>query len=257
VYAIATGQKQNRTKDEGTFELDLDSDVEPLHFDTRSIDEAKDILDVILHCIRGLLRLSFLIRKATPRDRWNRALQVSKERFDDQFDIRHVSEKFPKLNRPDNAWLKVRLGRAITQRRQFIRYCREHKDHLSGEEVDPYSTTLEERLEVPEPGNEEAAINSMAKSEALTTKQEPTVTEVSTKASTLQVAKLEVIRADGNDCDDDDGTSTVSSAVSSADPTDEGVLRLPSLQDVSHGQVEFECPFCFTIQSIKRERKWR
>jgi hypothetical protein len=254
VFAITTGERQNRTKGAEVVEVDLDISREPVRFDAGPVDEAKDILEVIQDCVRSLLRLSVVIRKASPRDRWNRALQKSRDHIDDQFDIRHVGEKFPKLNQPENAWLKVRLSRAITQRRQFIRYCRDHKDQLSAADVHNYSTLVTETLEESRHTLEDLESPAMAKSDAITL--DATVSEESTKASTLQVAQIEAARLEAISEENDDA-SAVSSVVSSIDPTEEGTLRLPSLQDVSQGQLEFECPLCFTTQSFRRQRKWK
>ncbi|KAG7129481.1 hypothetical protein HYQ45_011345 [Verticillium longisporum] len=34
-------------------------------------------------------------------------------------------------------------------------------------------------------------------------------------------------------------------------------LRLPLLEDLSHENEPFECPFCFTLQTFKSERSWK
>lgn len=252
VYQIATGQRENRTRDVTAIELEQDEESEQAPVEIPAIDETQSILEVILDCVRGLLRLSILIRKATPRDRWNRALQKTREdRFDDHFDVHHVGEKFPKLNKAENEWLKTRLGRAITQRRQFIRYCREHKNQMTTTEstVNP----IIEYQEQVEPVEFTEVLERFPAAEAMTLA--PPITEGSTKASTLQVTTLDAIRID----DDDDATSVASSVVSSLDPTnkDEHRLHLPSLQAVSQGHDEFECPLCFTIQTFRHSRKWK
>jgi hypothetical protein len=256
VYAITTGQRDNRTRAADTVDLDPSSDSEAdsvqLRFEVGAVNEAQDILEVVLECVKDLLRLSILIRKATPRDRWNRALQNPRDgRLDDRFDIRHVGDKFPKLCRPEHDWLRHRLGRAITQRRQFIRYCREHKNRMQELDFDdriPTSSSV---------GQLGLMVHNDVPGYAQTTTAltlNPPVTEGSTHASTLQVTTLEAIR------DNDDGVSSVAtSVVSSLDPEDESeeMLQLPSLQTVSQGHDEFECPLCFTIQSFRQHRKWK
>jgi hypothetical protein len=218
-----------------------------------AVNEAQDILEVVQECVKDLLRLSILIRKATPRDRWNRALQKPQDdRLDDRFDIQHVGEKFPKLSRPEHEWLKFRLGRAITQRRQFIRYCREHKNRMqepdADDEIPTSSRAMQSDLMGPDvPGYAQTTTGLTLN---------PPVTEGSTHASTLQVTTLQAIRGD----DDDDTASVATSVVSSVDLDDdesEEMLRLPSLQAASQGHDEFECPLCFTIQSFRQERKWK
>jgi hypothetical protein len=255
VYAITTGQRDNRTRAADTVDLDLSSDSNAgsiqLRFKVDAVNEAQVILEVVLGCVKDLLRLSILIRKATPKDRWNKALQKPKDgRLDERFDIQHVGEKFPKLCRPEHYWLRHRLGRAITQRRQFIRYCREHKTRMQEPDFDDRIPTssgivqlgLMDHNNVPCYGQTTTAL----------TVNHP-VTEGSTHASTLQIKTLEAIRGD------DDADSVATSVVSSLDPEDESkeMLRLPSLQTVSEGHDEFECPLCFTIQSFRQHRKWK
>lgn len=257
VFAIATGQRQSRTTEANSVSLDTDSDTEKetTKINIPAIEEAQDILGAVLECVRGLLQLSILIRKATPRNRWNRALQKSTtDRLDDQFDIRHVGDKFPKLNRPENDWLKLRLGRAITQRRQFIRYSRDHKNQMNGWKDEGQNQPL-----IPEFAqycaldrvDEVPVTASMADIRTL----QPPITERSTEASTLPAVTLDAIQID----DDDDEASVVSSVVSSLDIIDEGEdrLQLPTLTAVNQGHDEFECPFCFTIQSFRHQRKWK
>lgn len=254
VYAIATGERQNRTQDPDTIDIGEGECYDTTHIDVRAIDEAQDILEVILECVRSLLRLSILIRKATLRDRWDRALQKQQDdRLDDSFDIRHVGEKFPKLDRPENEWLKIRLGRAITQRRQFIRYCRKHKDQLSGH--GNYGQALGALNIVHYQAIESNFRNDVPAASTANRALTLPKTEASTKASTLQVATLEATRDDP----DDDVASIVSSVVSSVNAIDhdDDKLRLPTLQTVSNGRDEFECPLCFTVRSFKNPWKWK
>jgi hypothetical protein len=177
------------------------------------------------------------------------AIQKSIYRFDDRFDIGHVAEKFPKLDKPEQEWLKVRLGRAISQRRQFIRYCREHNDKLGNAIFNDH--TPEAILNSAKP------LGFVENEETVSvTNTHPTATQGSTKASTLQAARLEAAKLEG-DNDNDDVSSVVSTVVSGIESTDEVVLRLPRLQDINQGKPVFECPFCFKLQNWKQERKWR
>jgi hypothetical protein len=256
VYAIATGEREKRMKDADMVDVTGDSDSDNVRVDVRAVDEAQDILAVIEDCVRSLLRLAILIKKASPRDRWNRALQRQQDNnLDDSFDIRHVGEKFPKLARPENEWLRFRLGRAITQRRQFIRYSREHKNHLTGQgshELPPVPSMAEHRLRLEgKLWQDDQGLTPADKALTLL----PPRTEASTTASTLHLATLEAVR----DEVDEDATSVVSSIVSSFDLNDERgeELRLPTLQAISDGRDEFECPLCFTLQSFRNPRQWK
>lgn len=133
---IITGERENREihgitgvcfEDEAEDESDFE-DVESLGFQT---DEVHDVLGLASDCVGNLFRISMLIRKATPRDRLAKAIQDRREPFMDQFDINYVQERYPRLARPENTWLLKRLGRAITYRRQYLRYCRVHKERLA------------------------------------------------------------------------------------------------------------------------------
>lgn len=84
--------------------------------------------------LNNLFRYSIIIRNNTKRDRYVKAAAaVGSSPFDESFDISHVEHKFPALGRKHDRWLINRLGRAITQRRQYLKYCREHHNKLTKE----------------------------------------------------------------------------------------------------------------------------
>jgi len=93
-------------------------------------EECSMILQMVSGCIGSLFKIGILVRKLTTRDRFERALQQSEFQFPPDFDIQHVREKFPKTS-PNG--LAVRLGSAVAKRRQFIAYCRDHRNHLGQE----------------------------------------------------------------------------------------------------------------------------
>ncbi|PSN68574.1 hypothetical protein BS50DRAFT_619415 [Corynespora cassiicola Philippines] len=254
VHSIATGKRQNRIQPTDDFRAGDESDSDALVVCFRAINETVDILDLIHESIRSLLRLSVLIRKSSPRSRWDKALQkYSKNPVPDSFDIGHVGEKFPKLNQPDNEWLKIRLGRIITQRRQFQWYCQRHKDHLDGSLSHNINVQIQNKLQasnleqessnVPQPEAARRAIGLL-----------PPPTIGSTNASTLLIPKIQLLRDE-----EDDAISDASSVVSSIEPDDdtEEKLHIPRLEDVNKGRFEFECPICFTLQSSRNQRSWK
>ncbi|KAH7133791.1 hypothetical protein EDB81DRAFT_859298 [Dactylonectria macrodidyma] len=107
-------------------------------------DESQVILEVISESISSLFRIGILVRRATPRDRFKRALQDSALAFPTEFDVKYVEEKHHKLraNR-----ISARLGAAIAKRRQFIMYCRDHRSRLGLEEaVDDNPTAQTEKI---------------------------------------------------------------------------------------------------------------
>lgn len=97
-----------------------------------SLDEAKITLQIIHECINSLFRLSMLIRKLSPRDRFKQALLSSDLAILNSFDIDYVSNKYSKLA---NSPLSIRLGSGIAKRINFIRYCRDHRSRLGMEET--------------------------------------------------------------------------------------------------------------------------
>lgn len=188
-------------------------------------EEADSILCMVSECLRALFRIGNLVRKATPRDRFERALQQSEHSFAPQFDINYVQEKYPKLASHDSNWLAARLGSANSKRRQFINYVRDHRAKLEVEDVNPVADT------------------------ATTTKQ-------SSKATTFLVPQnmstseflhspLEI---------EDDSASLVSASTAFDNETS---LRLPSLADLGPDGEYFECPICFTLQSFRTEKAWK
>lgn len=92
-------------------------------------DELSDLHLTIGDTITSLMKVSTLIRKATKRDRYARAADAKGDPFIPDYDIRHVEDKWPKLQ--SQPWLSDRLGRAITQRRQYLRYCRNHRNRMA------------------------------------------------------------------------------------------------------------------------------
>jgi len=218
-----------------------------------SKDEAHEILAAAVECCRGLLKTSMLIRNASLRDRFKTALQRTKITFMDHFDIGHTREKYPKLAKPSSEWLVKRLGRAITMRRQFLWYCREHQDSLghhdyTGGELGRDSKTYPEPLDIRKRADGHLPLASGSGT------SQAGFTDPGTKASTLFAGQLNATRDEPKD----DGISYTSTAHS--DFAEENmVLELPSLQTLTkdNPKAEFECPFCHIIQKFKREREWR
>jgi hypothetical protein len=97
--------------------------------DLASSDELSELNLSVGDIITSLFKVSMLVKKATTRDRYAKAASAKEAAFLVEFDIRHVADKYPKLR--TQPWLLERLGNAITQRRQFLRYCRNHKHRIA------------------------------------------------------------------------------------------------------------------------------
>ncbi|KAI1204105.1 uncharacterized protein F4807DRAFT_448958 [Annulohypoxylon truncatum] len=180
-------------------------------------DEAHAIVEVILQCIRSLFRIGVLIRKSSPRDRFQQALQDTDCVFPTVFDIDHVRHKYPKLSESNTQTITGRMGKANAKRRQFIKYCRDHKSRLEAED---------ERAE-----------------------------KQSSKATTLPPTGLDQLtQLERYTAEDEDRISLTTASTTFESAED---CRLPTLGELSPDFEPFECPICFTLQSFRREKAWR
>ena len=116
IFDIVSGVRTNRQISESEDELDSSDELSELNLSVGDI-------------ITSLFKVSMLVKKATTRDRYAKAASAKEAAFLAEFDIRHVADKYPKLR--TQPWLLERLGNAITQRRQFLRYCRNHKHRIA------------------------------------------------------------------------------------------------------------------------------
>ncbi|KAL6879174.1 hypothetical protein J3F83DRAFT_725355 [Trichoderma novae-zelandiae] len=181
-------------------------------------DEADMLLQIISESIKSLLRLGILVRKVAPRDRFRQALVSSDTAFLEWFDINYVAQRYEKLG---NSQLSNRLGSAIAKRRQFIKYCRDHRSRLGLDEATrTHDATASERL--------------------------------SSKATTFApVPDLQM----GNILEEEYDGISLASASTMANSSSS--LKLPQLDDLSRAHEPFECPICFTLRCFKSERAWQ
>ena len=204
------------------------------------------MLELVVECIKALFRIGMLVRKSTPRDRFQRALQYSRSTFYQNFDINYVEEKYAKLNREDSRWLATRLGSANAKRRQFIKYGQEHQAHLDVDETQPKTSRDRDRIDV-------AASDSIDVPSARVPSE-----RVSSKATTFalprETSKFQLLNSGVTEEEEDDVVSlmTASTAFDS-----ERNLKLPSLEVLSPNGEPFECPICFTLQTFRREKTWK
>ena len=77
--------------------------------------------------VTNLFELSMIIRKKPEKDEYIKA--SLRYDFDPSLDINHVGDKYPSARRGE-PWLMERLGTAITRRRQYLIYRREHQKRL-------------------------------------------------------------------------------------------------------------------------------
>ncbi|KAF3076130.1 hypothetical protein CFAM422_001133 [Trichoderma lentiforme] len=185
-------------------------------------EEIRMNIDLISESLKTLFRIAVLVRKTDPDNRFERAIiHSSKITFPHTFDVDYVREKYPKLKTKEQSWLAERLGKAIARRRQFIKYCRDHRDRLALDD---------ENIEA------EGATTVLQSSKATTLLPENTT-------SNLTI---------------DDYEDDLVSILSTSTTTDGlSTLALPRLVDLLKDSEAFECPICFTLRAMKGERSWR
>ncbi|KAF3017131.1 hypothetical protein E8E14_010089 [Neopestalotiopsis sp. 37M] len=89
-----------------------------------SLDRSLAVIGHILDC---LLRLCITISNPAPHDQFQSRAGAIVSAYYEPWDVRHVQEKF----RDVDPIIAERLGRAITIRRQYFRYRKEHHDKLA------------------------------------------------------------------------------------------------------------------------------
>ncbi|KAI0542939.1 hypothetical protein GGR58DRAFT_496404 [Xylaria digitata] len=212
--------------------------------------EEIEIFEELGSCITRLFRVSSLIRQASPTDLFTKALSRSRYRFNDQFDIARVGEKYPKLAEAERVWLRERLSRAITQRRHYLSYIQDHRDKL--EDAYRNSTRVEPTLKVPE--MQLGALQKISDSSS-----RPSA--FFTKASSLIPGQIkpEMLTAEDESDPEDDKKSYTTIFHSIDGGLDQSMSnRIPMLKELQSGsKKEIECPFCFRTKKFKNERQWR
>ena len=203
----------------------------------QDISETCELQKEIKGTITRLLRATTLIRQAKPSDNFAKALSRKRYHIDNQFDIAHVGEKHRKLAANDRIWLRQRLGRAITHRRQVLSYNRDHHEQLDGHGND--------RTEEPQ---------------VSTTDQPMSNPTLFTKATTFIPERIDPSLLHAGEPDSEDDVLSYTTISRSVDGNGEAstTLRIPKLDNLRIGNSrEFNCPFCFRIQRCKNDRVWR
>lgn len=211
------------------------------------VSELEELLKSCGDTITTLFKISVLIRSATSRDRCAKAATAQGEPFEPHFDVDHVGHKYPRIRRSE--WLEKRLGKAITQRRQYLRYCRDHRERTGAEkrftEADNH-TPRDNRMTTHDRKD-----SSTRAGKSPTQSMGPSTLAITT-ASTLNVAALEVL-----DEGSDEAQSQISYATSMGEDNSGDYLRVPPIPEDANSGLLFECPYCWTVQTIKSRRAWK
>jgi hypothetical protein len=189
------------------------------------VTELEQLVVYISNTIDCLLRISLVIQKPAPHDRF-----IKSGRFDQSFrqpwDEQHVRDKFPDI--PE--WLSERLGKANSRRRQFLEYRKAHHERIATVEV------LNTARDTGDTGTEVSSLPTLAKQH-----QE-------SWASTTP----EVLGAD-NQSDTEISETSYAETVAG-----EHALLVPIMPEAAQGGAVFECPFCFMlIRGIYNRIQWK
>jgi hypothetical protein len=96
-------------------------------FATSRNSEMEELGLAVQNAVTNLFELSMIIRKKPEKDEYIKA--VSENPLDPKADILHVGDRYPHTKTGD-ACLRERLGTAITWRRQYLQYRRNHQKAL-------------------------------------------------------------------------------------------------------------------------------
>ncbi|RMY70269.1 hypothetical protein D0863_05892 [Hortaea werneckii] len=255
---ISTGQRQDQSISLGNatfgsiidwYDVNevLEADPEqkipfrPSEEDDGGVSELGELLSALPDLISGLFKISILIRKSTNTDRYRKSLiSASYVPFNTEFDIGHVGEKFPKTRR--NWWLQERLGNAISQRRQYLRYSRDHHNRIGrGEQQKPFEQ--ETTFQSQRPTTTYFSRASLAPTAA-------------TSVATSDICKSIHVQDLDREYDDvvSQASSNRSSKVSEICSDRAAIL---DIHEVRNDATEFECPYCWGIVTVEKQRSWR
>ncbi|KAM3550098.1 hypothetical protein ARSEF4850_008512 [Beauveria asiatica] len=269
VYAIASGERENRS---GTPILSLLEKLDDNCGDSPRVSGSGQAppIEAAEHdeeTREELFKLSVLIRNSSSRDRYAKALTAgSKAPFDPSYDIDHVQNKFPRLRKKEIEWLKTRLGKAITQRRQYLWYCRDHREKMAKVAETAAAAFPEAQDAGAETQGTTVLLNVHGKQPLQRT--DDTKSQVSKQPSTLAPTTATTVipsRLETSDLlgrldeepNDRDSRSVTSYASSVGEDEEDNRLSVVQFQEVATPNEPFECPYCWTIQQFNGHHAWK
>ncbi|XPS80470.1 hypothetical protein M3J09_012423 [Ascochyta lentis] len=209
------------------------------HADTTA--ELSQLLSNLSEINTCLMRLSISIRNPAPHDQFKESKHINFSHYE-TFDIDHVQAKYPHAS----PFLFFRLGKAISRRRQFLRY---REDHRKKYEHGLTSHTSQRPAFVQ--SEEECNSHRQPSTVATASEEHP-----STVASSLPWAVKNINSIEELDEHDDlvERLSQTSYALSTGDSTK---LRPPPLPSTACTGQPFECTVCFRIVLVQDTLAWR
>ncbi|KAF4625812.1 hypothetical protein G7Y89_g12351 [Cudoniella acicularis] len=253
VYLIASNTRENRVGSPPSKILEKNgSQDEPPKSPSadEEMSEIRELFESIVDSISELFRHSMIIRNNTSRDKYEKAATAAiaafGSSFDKQADTNHVREKFPTIQSRGKEWLIDRLGGAITQRRQYLWYSREHRDKTSRS---PDFGTLSRTK-----NTDQNTVKLLGYDGNSVISKFPT-TLAPTQASTLFLSSHQ---SPEEDIAEDDFISQTSYATTLEEgKSGDCKLDVVPLDAISKGEPPFECPYCWQIQAIKSQKLWK
>jgi hypothetical protein len=234
---IIAGEKPNETWRIGAMSDDSEEEKDEREDEREQEEEETSDLQGLFSAITAsnvsLMKLSMVIRSSPVRDDYLKAASRYST-WNPYPDIGHVKEKHGTA-KGSKDWLLERLGKAITRRRQFLKYRVEHHKNLS-------SGWDEEE--------EEKGIDK------------PEKTIASTKATTF-IANENVHEKEGSDMGGSFGSLTSYEATAAGGEGVSNKLTVPPHPKLAFPGVPFEfgepfqCPYCFTEQTVKNKAAWK
>ncbi|KAK7425121.1 general transcription repressor [Neonectria punicea] len=229
------------------------------------ISELQELFQSIPETISTLFKLSVIIRNSSTRDRFAKALVAgSRVPIDPSYDIDHVQNKFPCLRQKEMEWLRTRLGTAITQRRNYLRYCRDHREKMAK----VTDTAAAATLETQDAGEDAEArllnmrgkrsLQATGDSKSQASSQPSTLAP--TTASTIipsQLDDLDILERLDEESNDVDHRSVTSYASSVGEKDGDNRLSVIQFEEIAKPGKPFECPYCWTIQKFNGHHAWR
>jgi len=220
------------------------------------ISEIRDLLALVSEITSNLFELSSKIRKATPRDRYLRAATALPE-LETQYaywDKAHVQNKFPKLRPPretEENWFANRLGRGITWRRQYLRYCQDHASQISTIRKAPKDSSPKLVQQIPVTSQLEPKVHHLP-ADALPPPSTTTLTTPSTFVEENVATSL-----DNSEEQDIDGEIAPSVQATSVGTAEGETTAIASLKALRKGNMEFLCPYCTQPQKFRKISAWK
>lgn len=152
-------------------------------------------------------------------------------------------------------WLMEKLGRAITRRREFLRYREAHRERI-GTNIRP-STDPNERHELADSPRDFTYNDAKTPTRGLEAGFEAQSVSHSQLASTKATTYVANLNDESLDVQSITSRSETSYTTSIAEDNPDSMRQIPESPKEFANGMPFECPYCFTILAIKNTKRWK